>query len=125
MSNAPKRGRGRPATRSAEEKRLAKQIYDQERYRRLKAEPIDLSGDSGIQVGIAEAPTALTGALTGPTGPTVSKKPLPASSSCPQEPVFDNYPSHEPNDSPQLDSNNGGGYIGSDAKNLDVDDVDR
>jgi hypothetical protein len=48
MSDAPKGGRGRPATRTAEERRLAKQIYNQERYQRLKAEPTGLGGDSRV-----------------------------------------------------------------------------
>jgi hypothetical protein len=61
-------------------------------------------------VGITEAPTAPTGTLTGLTAPTAPEKPIPASSSYLQEPVLDNYPTYEPNDSLQLDGI--GGYIG-------------
>jgi hypothetical protein len=75
--------------------------------------------DDKLQVVIIEAPTAPTapmGALTsariGSTAPTALKEPLPASSSCPQEPVLDNYPTYEPNDSLLLDSGGDGEYIG-------------
>jgi len=59
MSDAPKGGRGRPATQTAEGKRLAKQIYNQERYQRLRAGPTGPSGDGRVQVGNAEAPLTL------------------------------------------------------------------
>jgi hypothetical protein len=67
-----------------------------------------------------EALIVLTGALTGPTGPTVPKKPLPTSSSYPQEPVLENYPTHEPNNSPQLDGI--GGYIGEGSRGGHTDE---
>jgi hypothetical protein len=68
---------------------------------------------------IAEAPIA----LTGPAGPPGLKEPIPASSPCPQEPVLDNHPTHEPNDSLQLDGIGGDIGEGSRGGQINRDDA--
>jgi hypothetical protein len=82
-----------------------RQRRQQQRHARAN-NPTD--DDEELQVGIAEAPTAhiaaLLGASPSPAGPMAPKEPISAPSSYLQEPVLDNYPTHKPNDSPQLDS---------------------
>jgi len=52
MSDAPKRGRGWPPKRTAEETRLRKLQYDRERYYKLKTKPAAQSDEPAIEPAI-------------------------------------------------------------------------
>jgi hypothetical protein len=77
MSDAPRRGRGRPVTRTAEEKRLAKQQYNQERYRKLTTKP---ESDNNNQA----PPIPSVGAIPLRTAPKRASPPSPYVNTFPQ-----------------------------------------
>jgi hypothetical protein len=105
---APKKGGkgGRPRKYMIEEAQAAKQAQDRQRQHRLQHAQVDEADPNELQVVITEAAIA----LTAPTGPAAPRKHPPTPSSCVQEPIPDNCPTGEPNDSPQLDGI--GGDIG-------------
>jgi hypothetical protein len=118
---APKRGGkgGRPRKHAtAEEAQATKQVQDRQRRQQQRQRQAQANnptnGDEELQVGIAEAPSALIGALLGaspsPAGPPAPEGRVSPQSPCLQEPepepepkpVPDSYPTGEPNDGPQL-----------------------
>lgn len=91
---------GRPRKHTIEEAQATKQAQDRQRRHQLRHARVDDPDSDGLQVVITEAPIALTGP-TGPTALTAAKGLIPASSPSLQEPILDNYPTHEPKDIPR------------------------
>jgi hypothetical protein len=109
MSSAPKRGHGRPPKQTAEETRLRKLQYDQERYHRLKSKPLVESDPNEPTIAPPLAftgPTAIPTVESGKNEPTIALLPafigpitIPAGPSGSTIPIGDSIPPISDNES--------------------------